>query len=201
MAGLPIRRSPIPATALRRITASWKKTAWRPTSNTAAFTWNSGRDSIRTRSRQKTSTAMKSMTSASVPWDKRCGGQGTKRVKTASGYVSGNARYRAVRCEGCPLRCRYSNAKGNRMIELNHRLRRYRQKAKGLLCSGEGLKHRGQRCIEPEDVFGQMKNNMNYKRFRHFGKDKVFMDFSFFAIAFNIKKRCVQRWKKNVLAG
>ena len=69
---------------------------------------------------------------------------GTKRVKTASGYVSENARYRAVRCEGCPLRCRYFNAKGNRMIELNHRLRRYRQKAKGLLCSGEGLKHRGQ---------------------------------------------------------
>ena len=28
----------------------------------------------------------------------------------------------------------------------------------------------------------------NYKRFRHFGKDKVFMDFAFFAIAFNIKK-------------
>lgn len=33
---------------------------------------------------------------------------------------------------------------------------------------------------------------MNYKRFRHFGKDKVFMDFAFFAIAFNIK-RCVQK--------
>ena len=73
---MPIRWSPIQGTVLRRITASWKKTARKPTSNTAAFTWNSGRDSIRTRSRQKTSTAMKSMTSASVPWDKRCGGQG-----------------------------------------------------------------------------------------------------------------------------
>ena len=45
-----------------------------------------------------------------------------------------------------------------------------------------------------------MKNNMNYKRFRHFGMDKVFMDFSFFAIAFNIKKMCA-RMEKNVLAG
>ena len=121
---------------------------------------------------------------------------GTKRVKTASGYVSENARYRAVRCEGCPLRCRCFKAKGDRTIELNHRLRRYRQKAKGLLCSGEGLKHRGQRCIEPEAVFGQMKNNMNYKRFRHFGKDKAFMDFSFFAIAFNIKKMCAKMEKE-----
>ena len=120
---------------------------------------------------------------------------GTKRVKTASGYVSENARYRAVRCEGCPLRCRCFKAKGNRTVELNHRLRRYRQKARELLCSEEGLKHRGQRCIEPEAVFGQMKNNMNYKRFRHFGMDKVFMDFSFFAIAFNIKKMCAKMEK------
>ena len=29
-----------------------------------------------------------------------------------------------------------------------------------------------------------------YKRFRHFGKDKVTMDFAFFAIAFNLNKMC-----------
>ena len=123
---------------------------------------------------------------------------GTRHVKTASGYVSENARYRAIRCEGCPLRCRCFKAKGNRTIELNHRLRKYKQKAKELLCSEEGLKHRGQRCIEPEAVFGQMKNNMNYKRFRHFGKDKVFMDFAFFAIAFNIKKMCAKMAKEGM---
>ena len=67
-----------------------------------------------------------------------------------------------------------------------------------MLCSEEGLKHRGQRCIEPEAVFGQMKNNMNYKRFRHFGKDKVFMDFAFFAIAFNIKKMCAKMAKEGM---
>lgn len=120
---------------------------------------------------------------------------GTRYVKTASGYVCENARYRAIRCEGCPLRCRCFKAKGNRTIELNHRLREYRRKAKELLCSEEGLKHRGQRCIEPESVLGQMKYNMNYKRFRHFGMDKVFMDFCFFAIAFNIKKMCAIRSK------
>ena len=67
-----------------------------------------------------------------------------------------------------------------------------------LLCSKEGLKHRGQRCIEPEVVFGQMKYNMNYKRFRHFGKDKIFMDFAFFAIAFNIKKMCAKMAKEGM---
>ena len=115
---------------------------------------------------------------------------GTNHGTTESGYVSEKAVYRAVRCEGCPLRCLCFKAKGDRTIELNHRLREYKQKAKELLCSEEGLKHRGRRCVEPEAVFGQIKYNMSYKRFRHFGKDKVFMDFSFLAIAFNIKKMC-----------
>ena len=39
---------------------------------------------------------------------------------------------------------------------------------------------------------------MNYKRFRHFGKDKIFMDFAFFAIAFNIKKMCAKMAKEGM---
>ena len=81
---------------------------------------------------------------------------------------------------------------------LKHRLRQYKRRAKELLCSEKGLKHRGQRCIESEAVFGQIKNNMNYKRFRHFGKDKVFQDFAFLAIAFNIKKMCAKLTKKGM---
>jgi hypothetical protein len=34
----------------------------------------------------------------------------------------------------------------------------------------------------------EMKYNMRYKGYRHFGEDKVFMDIAFFATAFNIKK-------------
>ena len=116
---------------------------------------------------------------------------GTARSKTASGYQSESARYRAQNCQGCPLRCLCYKARGDRRtIEVNHRLNEYKRKARELLTSEEGLKHRGRRCIEPEAVFGQMKFNMAYRRFRHFGKDKVTMDFAFFAIAFNIKKMC-----------
>ena len=111
---------------------------------------------------------------------------GTSHKKTASGYRSENARYRAQNCKGCPLRCMCYKAKGDRRtIEVNHRLNEYKRKARELLTSDEGLRHRGRRCIEPEAVFGQMKFNMAYRRFRHFGKDKVTMDF-----AFNIKKMC-----------
>lgn len=115
---------------------------------------------------------------------------GTRRSRTGSGYMSENARYRAVRCEGCPLRCLCFRSKGNRTVEINHRLQGYKRTARELLTSDDGRRLRGQRCIEPEAVFGQMKQDFCYKRFRHFGKDKVRMDFAFFAIAFNIKKLC-----------
>ena len=116
---------------------------------------------------------------------------GTSHSKTASGYRSESVRYRAQNCNGCPLRCLCYKAKGDqRTIEVNHRLNEYKHKARELLTSEEGLRHRGRRCIEPEAVFGQMKFNMAYRRFRHFGKDKVTMDFAFFAIAFNLKKMC-----------
>ena len=116
---------------------------------------------------------------------------GTSHSKTASGYRSENAIYRAQNCKGCPLRCLcYKAREDRRTIRVNHQLNRYKQKARELLTSEAGLKHRGQRCIEPEAVFGQMKYNMAYRRFRHFGKDKVTMDFAFFAIAFNLKKMC-----------
>ena len=64
----------------------------------------------------------------------------------------------------------------------------------------EGLRYRGRRCIEPEAVFGQIKYNMTYDRFRHFGIDKVNMDFAFFAIAFNIKKMVAKMTKEGLFS-
>lgn len=115
---------------------------------------------------------------------------GMKRFLTSNGFVTYSVRYQAERCDGCPLRGSCFKARGNRIIEVNHQLQHYKQKAWELLTSEEGIKHRGRRCIEPEAVFGQTKYNKAYKRFRHFGKDKVNMDFAFFAIAFNIGKMC-----------
>lgn len=125
------------------------------------------------------------------PMGQRMSRTGTLQTRTEGGYISESACYRAIRCKGCPLRCLCYKAKANqRTIRVNHRLNAYKRKACELLTSEEGIKERGRRCIEPEAVFGQMKSNMAYRRFRHMGKDKVVMDFTFFAIAFNIKKLC-----------
>ncbi len=114
---------------------------------------------------------------------------GTRYDKTDSGYRTQTGVYRAKNCKGCPLRgeC-YKGKDSVREIRANKRLMEYKQQARERLTSERGLEHRSNRPIEPEAVFGQMKYDMQYKRFRHFGKDKVFMDFAFFATAFNIKK-------------
>ena len=127
------------------------------------------------------------------PMGQRMSRTGTLQTRTEGGYISQSACYRAIRCKGCPLRCLCYKAKAKanqRTIRVNHRLNAYKRKACELLTSEEGIKERGRRCIEPEAVFGQMKSTMAYRRFRHMGKDKVVMDFTFFAIAFNIKKLC-----------
>jgi uncharacterized coiled-coil DUF342 family protein len=56
-------------------------------------------------------------------------------------------------------------AKGNRRIEINHRLNELKNKARKLLTSEEGLKHRSKRPIELEAIFGQLKSNNNLNRF------------------------------------
>ena len=126
---------------------------------------------------------------------------GTRHDKSGSGYVSELAIYRAQRCEGCPLRgsC-YKGGYPAREIRANHRLNEYKRRAREGLTSERGLELRSKRPIEPEAVFGQMKYNMAYRRFRHFGKDKVTMDFAFFAIAFNIKKWAA-KWAKHTRNG
>ena len=121
---------------------------------------------------------------------------GTRYDRTESGYIIEQAVYRAQHCQGCPLKAKcHRRKRGNREIEVSHRLIAYKQRARENLNSDKGLEHRSRRPIEPEAVFGQMKNNMHYKRFRHFGKDKVTMDFAFFAIAFNIKKMAAKMTK------
>ena len=129
---------------------------------------------------------------------------GTKHERTEGGYVAVSAVYRAQRCDGCPLRwgC-HKRRQGEREMTANHQLLEYRRKARERLTSEKGLEHRSKRPIEPEAVFGQIKYNMQYKRFRHFGKDKVTMDFAFFAMAFNLKKMAAKmpKWSKSPVLG
>lgn len=104
------------------------------------------------------------------------------------GFTSHTDTYQARNCAGCPLRGRCHKSKGDRVINVNHNLNRLKRQAFDLLTSPDGLVRRSRRPIEPEAVFGQIKACMGYKRFRHFGIGKCYMDFGILAIAFNLLK-------------
>lgn len=113
---------------------------------------------------------------------------GQRQTTSDSGYVSVITLYKARRCKGCPLASMCKTSKGDRVVGINHRLNAYKKEAFDLLTSEQGLEHRSKRPVEPEAFFGQMKFDMGYKRFRHFGKEKVYMDFGVYAISANLKK-------------
>ena len=105
------------------------------------------------------------------------------------GYVSTISKYRAQNCAGCPLRCLCYKGKSNcRVIEVNHRNDEYKAKAKERLTSEEGLYHRSMRPIEPEAVFGDIKFDHGFKRFRLKGNAKVGVEFGLVALAHNLRK-------------
>lgn len=107
---------------------------------------------------------------------------------SSNGYESQVSNYQAKRCESCPMRGQCHQAKGNRTIQINHRLNELKKKAKELLMSEKGLEHRSKRPIEVEAVFGQLKNNNKFNRFTFKGLEKVELEFLLMSIGHNFRK-------------
>jgi len=122
------------------------------------------------------------------PMGQRMSYIGARKQVSELGYVATLSRYQVINCQGCPLRGLCYKAQGNRVIEINRKLNLYRDKARERLLSEEGIYHRGQRCIEPEAVFAQIKHNAQWNRFRLRGMEKVNVEFTLVAIAHNLRK-------------
>lgn len=113
---------------------------------------------------------------------------GAYQSLTKNGFRQEIHRYQATNCMGCPLRGSCHKAKGNRVIERNHKLIRLKEKARHLLLSANGIAHRKRRCWDVEAVFGNIKQNMGFKRFMLRGIDKVTTEIGLIALAHNLKK-------------
>ena len=120
----------------------------------------------------------------------RCG---TWHPVSDLGYRSEVAVYRAVNCKGCPLRgmlrgmC-YKSRYDRRTVEVNHTANGFKKRARELLTSERGMMHRSNRPIEPEAVFGDIKFNHGFRRFRLKSNRKVRVEFGLVALAHNLRK-------------
>lgn len=113
----------------------------------------------------------------------------TEEAYTRSGFRSDSTVMTCDHCGACPFKDKCILTKSKRG-EIHRKLGNIREeeKAKARLDRPENQEKLKRRSIEPEPVFGQLKHNHGYTRFRHFGKAKVTMDLGFIFMALNILK-------------
>eukprot|EP00919_Chromeraceae_sp_WS-2016_P066840 GHVR01158080.1.p1 GENE.GHVR01158080.1~~GHVR01158080.1.p1 ORF type:complete len:145 (+),score=1.68 GHVR01158080.1:307-741(+) len=137
---------------------------------------------------QRTYTTIQSKTSSYARLVKKMEKTHESTQTTKSGYKQQVSYYKAKKCDGCPLNGACHKSKGERVIQRNHNAIRLKNKARQKLLSEEGLAHRSQRPADVEAVFGNIKQNKNFRRFMLRGKEKVLIETGLLAIAHNIKK-------------
>lgn len=113
----------------------------------------------------------------------------TEEDYTLSGFRSDRTVMTCDHCDGCLFKDKCDLTKSKRR-EMHRKLGNIReeQKAKARLDTPANQEKLKRRSLEPEPVFGQLKHNHGYTRFRHFGKAKVTMDLGFVFMALNILK-------------
>ncbi|MCK4826957.1 IS1182 family transposase [bacterium] len=135
----------------------------------------------------------------SCPGGKKLSYRETVNYVTDNGYETSRDRYECEDCTGCELRVQCFKGKNNRVITVSHRLNALRKRARDLLLSSKGKEYRSRRPIEVESVFGQLKHNMQFRRFALRGIEKVNIEYGLLSIAHNLKK-WVRKLEKNKLA-
>jgi len=109
-------------------------------------------------------------------------------TKNKNGHQKQIKKYQAHNCNGCPLRGACHKQKTNRIIEVNHRLRKYKQRVRENLISEKGKAYRKQRPCDVEPVFANIKCNKNFRRFILRSKPKVEIEVGLVLLAHNLSK-------------
>ena len=108
--------------------------------------------------------------------------------QTSTGYKQTIRKYQCESCSRCPYAGDCKKGKGRRTIHINRKLDNYRSKMRENLTSEKGIELRRQRNVDVEPVFGDIKWNHGYARFRLRGKEKVNVEIGLLGIAHNLKK-------------
>jgi len=109
-------------------------------------------------------------------------------IETRTGYKQIIRKYISEDCSGCPFSKQCKKGKGRRTIQINRKLEYYRGIMRNNLTSKKGIKLRKKRNVDIEPVFGDIKWNNGYGRFRLRGKDKVNVEMGLLSISHNLKK-------------
>ena len=114
--------------------------------------------------------------------------KGNIEKQTYSGFPIKAHRYECESCKYCRKRKQCTKSKGNRVIEVNEKWLRLKNKAKRTLHDERYVELRKQRSVEVETVFGQIKANQRYRRFLLRGTAKVSTEWGLLSLGYNLKQ-------------
>lgn len=115
-----------------------------------------------------------------------------RKTKTKTGFEQTLRIYESENCRRCPLSKNCRKGKGKRTIQINRNLDYYRKQARENLTTEIGYELRRQRNIDVEPVFGDIKYNQGYQRFRLRGLKKANVEMGLLSMAHNIKKLALE---------
>lgn len=121
---------------------------------------------------------------------------GSKRKKSATGYESKKTIYTCEDCSGCPYKgscikgnnCKTSMEDRVKSLETSKLFNRLRKESLERIISKEGCELRMNRSIQAEGSFGELKQDMGFRRFLCKGKQNVLAESILLAMAHNINK-------------
>lgn len=112
----------------------------------------------------------------------------TKNGKTENGFETKHDIYECEDCSGCNLKQNCTKSKTNRRIAKNDRLDEFKKEVKMKLNTEKGIELRKKRSVEVESVFGHIKSNRGFNRFKLRGIEKVSLEWGLLSIAHNCRK-------------
>ncbi len=119
-----------------------------------------------------------------------------RRSKSKTGYVSEKSIYQCSECKGCPYKkdcikgnnCKTPMEERNKVLSVAKTFLKYRKKDLERILSEEGILLRTNRSIQAEGSFGELKQDMQFRRYLSRGTPNVLAESVLLAMAGNVNK-------------
>lgn len=119
-----------------------------------------------------------------------------RHSKSKTGYVSEKTIYRCENCESCPYKkdcingnnCKTPLEERTKTLQVVKTFLKYRQEDLERILSDDGILFRTNRSIQAEGSFGDLKQDMQFRRYLSKGTTNVLAESTLLAMARNINK-------------
>ena len=119
-----------------------------------------------------------------------------RHSKSKTGYVSDKYIYKCKDCSGCPYKkdcikgnnCKTPLEERNKVLQVAKKFIKQRQEDLERITSEEGIQLRVNRSIQAEGSFGDLKQDMQFRRYLSKGSSNVLAESILLAMARNINK-------------